>query len=31
MQTNPRIHDTDLKEGNVMNNNPNHGNSRKEK
>jgi hypothetical protein len=31
MQTNTRIHNTDLKEENVMNSNLNSGNSRKEK
>ena len=31
MQTNTRIHNTEQKEGDVMNNNPNRGNSRKEK
>ena len=31
MQTSTRTHNTDQKEGNVMNSNPNHGNNRKEK
>jgi hypothetical protein len=31
MQTNPRTHNTDQKEGNVVNNNPNRGSNRKEK
>ena len=31
MQTNTRVHGTDQNEENIMNNNPNHGSSRKEK
>ena len=31
MQTDIAIHDTDKEQGNVMNNNPNRGNNRKEK
>ena len=30
MQTGIEVHDTDQKQGNVMNNNPNRGNNRKE-